>query len=432
MLNASILGFVDGVGRENQAVGVCGGPRGLVTGQVRRLGDGSGFGEFEAGQPGSWLEAGRYLLTEGEMDRGLRSLADQGVRGLAVVGGNGTMACCHELVKRVEINRLPIGVVGVPKTIDNDLFGTDHSPGFLSAARFVVQMVVDLAFDHRAMRSIEEVRIIETLGRNSGWLALSSLLARRWTRSEPHLVYIPERRFDEAEFLSEVEQQVSISGAAFVVIAEGAAGDLFGGRFERSSFDRPIEGGVARVLADRVREELGLRARAEVPGLVQRCSTRSVSALDRLESFAVGREAAQLLAAGVSGVMVTVERRDLARTIGNISKEGLCVPELGSGLADVALGTIALAEVAGRTRQLPVDWVPASAGDISRAFEDWLDAMLTVAGEEWPGSVSGGGRTGKSAVHMMSVTGRGEESSCGGTKRSDDNVTVGFPRSPGG
>lgn len=431
VLNASILGFASGVGLEGEAVGVCGGPNGLVTGQVRSLGDGSGFGELEAGQPGSWLGAGRYLLTEEEMDRGLRSLADQGVRGLAVLGGNGTMACCHELAKRAEINCVPIAVVGVPKTIDNDLCGTDHSPGFLSAAQFVVEMVADLAFDHRAMRSIEDVRIVETLGRNSGWLALSSLLARRSTRSEPHLVYIPERRFDEAEFLAEVEQQVSIGGAAFVVVAEGAAGNLFGDRFERSSFDRPIEGGVARVLAHRVREQLGLRVRAEIPGLVQRCSTRSVSALDRLEAFAVGREAAHLLAAGVSGLMVTVERRDLAEMTATISKERLLASELRNGLSNVTLGTIPLAEVAGRTRQLPADWVPTSAADSSPAFENWLETMLAEAGKEQTGSVSEDAVVVEHAVHMTSPTDPGEER-CAGAKGTGDHASVSCPRSSNG
>jgi len=377
VLNATVQGFVDGAGDSGDVAGVCGGPEGLAAGQLCDLGSGGGFGVIEAGRPGSWLGAGRHLLTDEAIDNGLRRLAAQGVRGLAVVGGNGTMACCQRLTQWAERNGLPIGVVGVPKTIDNDLCGMDHSPGFLSAATFVIETVADLSFDHRAMRSIEQVRIVETLGRNSGWLALASLLARRATGAEPHLVYIPERPFDESAFLEDVQRQVATTGRALVVVAEGAAGNLVGDRFEKTSFERPIEGGVARVLADRVRDALALTVRAEIPGLVQRCSTRHVSPRDRVEAFAVGQEAARLLALGKTGVMVTLGLEGLRGATDDTVIAESSVVSLGADVGNVSLGRVALAAVAGGTRRIPPEWVPTSAAGDSKGFETWLQELLS-------------------------------------------------------
>lgn len=367
VLNATIDGFVEGVRGQAAAVGICDGPEGLVAGRVQPLGDGQPFGPSQAAQPGSWLGAGRRLLTDADLDSGLAQLAARGVGGLAVVGGNGTMACCHRLSERARSTGVPISVIGVPKTIDNDLYGICCSPGFLSAAAFVGQMVADLAFDHRAMRSIEKVRVVETLGRNSGWLALSSLLARQVTGSEPHLVYLPERPFDEQQFLDEVRQQLAKAGRALVVVAEGAAGGLVGNRFETSSFDRPIEGGVARVLAERIRDVLGVTARAEVPGLLQRCWSGSVVPGDRRRAVALGRHAAGLLLRGVSGVMVTAGNE--------ASGDWSC------SAADT-MGQVDLGEVAGRTRKLPDKWVPASAADGSPEFERWLGEALSGRQQE--------------------------------------------------
>ncbi len=379
VLNATLEGFVAEAQLHGDAVGVYGGPDGFVTGKLCDLGERSGFGAVEACRPGSWLGAGRHFLTDEAIDAGLKHLVAQGVRGLAVVGGNGTMTCCQQLSERAGDTGLPLAVVGLPKTIDNDLCGTDHSPGFGSAATFVAEMVADLAFDHRAMRSIEQVRIVETLGRNSGWLALSSLLARRTTNSEPHLVYVPERHFDEGQFLAEVHEQVSTTGGAFVVVAEGAASNLVDDRFERTSFDRPIEGGVARVLAERVRDVLGLTTRAEIPGLVQRCSSRHVSPRDRLEAFAVGREGARLLVSGQTGVMVSLVPQ-LRAGISNeaMEEERPAVSRQDSTweVTEVALGTVKLAEVAGRTRRLPPGWVPPSPAGDSPHFEAWLWKVL--------------------------------------------------------
>lgn len=376
VLNATVEGFMLEARHYGQAVGVRDGPMGLAAGQFCELEGNSGF-IADVKRPGSWLAAGRHLLSDDEIDGGLQRLAAQGVSGLAVVGGNGTMAYCQRLLSRAESIGIPVRVVGVPKTIDNDLCGTDHSPGFASAATFVVEMVTDLAFDHRAMRSIEQVRIIETLGRNSGWLALSSLLARRSTGSEPHLVYLPERPFDEGQFLDQVNQQVSTNGQALVVVAEGAAANLVDDRFERVAFDRPIEGGVARVLADRLRDALGLTVRAEVPGLIQRCSSRHVSVRDRREAAAVGGEAARLLASGHTGVMVTLGRHTEAGLPSSAAAEGFGSGSRPNARSDGDLGKVRLSDVAGRTRRVPPEWVPASAAADSPAFVAWLAELLS-------------------------------------------------------
>lgn len=370
VLNHTVEGFVREATRHGRTMVVIGGPGGFAQGAIHDVDDVGSVGVPQWSRPGSWLGAGRQLLDDADLDRALAGLVERGVSGLAVVGGNGTMQCCQRMVERAKALGAPLAVVGVPKTIDNDLQGTDRSPGYLSAAAFVIDMVVNLAFDHRAMQSIEQVRVVETLGRNTGWLAMSSLLARHVTGAEPHLVVVPERPFDSQVFADDVERVLADRGRAFVVVAEGAAGSLLADRFDVPAYDRPVEGGVAHVLADHLRRQLGVTARAEVPGLIQRCSALLASPVDRHDARAVGASAARRLAEGLSEVMVAIDG-----TGG--SCEGAAEEAL-PGRCDVGgrVTTVPLAHVAGRTRHVPSAWLAdwGAAGD--GQFCSWLGPLV--------------------------------------------------------
>ncbi|HXX91509.1 MAG TPA: 6-phosphofructokinase [Acidimicrobiales bacterium] len=368
VVNASLWGFLEGAG-SCDVLGVFGGPAGLLRDDLRPLHRSSEHGGAHhgplaavvgpsvAGDPGAWLGAGRHPFAEADLDAVVDRLVARRVDGLALIGGNGTMFLANELHRRALGRDLALCVVGVPKTVDNDLTGTDHAPGFPSAARFLAQTVRALALDLRAMTSIEEVRFVETLGRNSGWLALATLLARADAGGAPHLVYVPERPFDEGSFLGDVRDAVDRHGAALVVVAEGTAGPTDESPFDHPVFDRPVHGGVVSTMARLVEERLGFGTRTEVLGLIQRCASWAVSAVDRSEAQVLGAEGARLLRRGVSGVMVAL-------------------PERHPGDPPAAAPTtVLLADVAGRTRPVPSHWVPTPEGGASE-FVDWLRPLV--------------------------------------------------------
>jgi 6-phosphofructokinase 1 len=362
------MGFLEGAG-PGEVLGVVGGPAGLLGGERRLLkGPSEAHGAKRAdrvtlmdptasSQPGALLGAGRYPFTGADLDAIGELLAAAGIDGLGLIGGNGTMFVAQELHDRAARSGTGLSVVGVPKTVDNDLLGTDHAPGFPSAARFLIQAVRDLDLDHRAMQSIEQVRIVETLGRSTGWLALSTLAARSATGGSPHLVYVPERPFSQDSFLDDVRDAVASHGRAFVVVAEGLTTSL-PSPFDQPVYDRPISGGVGQSLAKLVEHRLGYGARCEVLGLIQRCASWAVSTVDSDEAYALGREGSRLLSEGVSGVMVALAER--LQSEAPTSRVPTTVP---------------LAQVAGRTRPVSAGWVPHPSG-AAEEFVAWLKPLL--------------------------------------------------------
>jgi 6-phosphofructokinase len=359
VVNASLLGFVEAAW-PGEIVGILGGPAGLLKPRFRRIrpvGEARGedealrVGSQAARRPGALLGAGRYPFSSEDLDTAAEVLLGSRIDGIALIGGNGTMYLADQLQRRLEAAGSTTAVVGVPKTVDNDLVGTDHSPGFPSSARFLLQAIRDLHLDHQAMSSIEQVRIVEVLGRRTGWLALASTLARR-SSADPHLVYVPEVSFDETTFLKQVETTVMDRGRALVVVSEGVVHSDAPGRFDSMVYDRPMAGGVGQVLAESVRSNLDFGVRAEVLGLVQRCASWAVSRRDRFEAQELGAEAARLLLEGVGGKMVGLAE--------------------GSSVACSSTVTVNLGEVAGKTRPVPAKWLPGVSGQIDHSFADWL------------------------------------------------------------
>ena len=361
VVNAILEGFVRRAARYADAYGLENGPMGIVEGNLVRLSPAYlARAAARPGGPGAVLGSGRRFLTDEDLDRAVSKLVAKGVSGVALVGGNGTMEACERFAGVAAGRSVDLAVVGLPKTIDNDLCETDHTLGFPSAARFVASIVADLDADHRAMAGTEPVRILETLGRDVGWLALSTFAAKRREDDAPHLVLLPEGDVHEEDFLERVGEVVGERGRAFVVVAEGYAGRSGESEFRRRVFDRPISGGVARRLASLVESELGLYVRAEVPGLLQRSSRLAVSPVDRSEARRVGAFGARLLQAGTSGVMVAI----LAdRTVGYGSR----------------LETVDLTKVAGRSRSVPERWAGATVRP-PKGFREWL---LPLLGTSW-------------------------------------------------
>jgi ATP-dependent phosphofructokinase / diphosphate-dependent phosphofructokinase len=258
-------------------------------------------------------------------------------------------------------------VIGVPKTVDNDLAGTDAAPGYGSAARWIAQTVRDIGLDLQTMRSFDDVVVLETMGRHAGWLAAASALARQGAGDPPDLILLPEVVFAEAAFLAAVQAIHRRKGICLVVASEGIcdeAGSFVAEKLGRTEADGGgqkflgLAPGVAPYLATRVRAALGLRCRHIRPDTIQRSSSALVSAVDRGLAEQVGVAAVDALCAGHSGVMIGLVRQ----------------------LQGWTTRLVPFAEVAGRERLLPPAFYIPDRWEVTPAFVDYARPLV---GELW-------------------------------------------------
>jgi ATP-dependent phosphofructokinase / diphosphate-dependent phosphofructokinase len=297
------------------------GLRALLTADWRTLTDaGDGWLAALDDTPGMALGGGRDRLSEPEVEQAVGLLAARGVEMLFLIGGNGTMAAGPGIAGCAARAGVPLRIIAVPKTIDNDIPHTDVCPGFPSAARFVVDAVRDIGADVASMRGYEDVVLIETMGRHAGWLAAATTLARSGPEDAPHLVLVPEEPCGDGPFLSAVRHQHARTGQCVVTVAEGArdsSGAFFAERgadpvIERDASGQVVFGrssGPLLHLSALIRERLGLRCRTVRPDVLQRCSLGHVSRLDRQLAAMAGTAAVDAATSGQAGDAVMIALR---------------------------------------------------------------------------------------------------------------------------
>lgn len=337
------------------------GMKGLVEAAVFDLTDLSRCTlELLQNTPGAALGSSRFQPGEEDMDRLVENLRRLDVRNMIFIGGNGTMMGAHIVGNACRRAGLEIAVVGVPKTVDNDLAVTDRSPGFASAARYIAQSTRDLAMDLRALP--QPVSILETMGRSVGWLAAASALARETDDDAPHLVYVPELPFSEASFIGDLDRVVARQGWAVVVVSEGLRKPdgvpvyQMDTASQADPLKRAMTGGVGQYLASVVAEGLGIRCRNEKPGLLGRCSMLHVSVQDRRDAELVGRAGVRALAAGESEKMVAL--LPLTYTAG------------------LPYELVPLTATAGLERPIPSGWICTGPTSVSNEFRAYLGPLV--------------------------------------------------------
>ena len=309
--------------------------------------------------PSSGLGTSRRYVDEETLAAILKVLVSRGVEYLFYTGGNGSMGAAARIAESSGVR-----VIGIPKTIDNDLTHTDHTPGYATAARFFACAARDIGADNRALPG--QAEFIEVLGRNTGWLVAATALARRDPDDAPHLIYFPETRLPLAQLLDDVDRVYRRLGHCVVAVCEGQLDESaqpFGADVRPSS-GRPLAMNLAHRLAMLVTEKLKLRARSEKPGLLARSSAAYFSQLDWDEARLAGEAAVRAAIAGESGVMITLER------------------EPGS-FYSVRCGTAPLATVASAERAFPAEWRNAAGNDVTSAFLDYAEPLLGLI-EHYP------------------------------------------------
>ncbi|MAG37748.1 MAG: 6-phosphofructokinase [Dehalococcoidia bacterium] len=322
-----------------------------------------------ADTPGAALGSCRHKLDRGERAAVINWFRHHDIHFFAYIGGNDSMQTCLQLDQAARDSGYELSVVGVPKTIDNDLLETDHCPGYGSAARFWATTAQEVSLDLAAMRGYDTVAVLECMGRNSGWLAAAATLGRSTAGGPPHIVLIPEVQVELDKLLARVEAEIRRNGSAVVVTAETvractggylAASGPEGQNGRRDAFGHPIVAGTADFLANHMGSALGVKARTVKPGTMQRAASRLVSSVDRDEAWQVGAAAARMLAEGKSGVMVTLQSE----------RE----PKYRSWCEAVSLE-----RVAGGEKTLPASFLEVYEGgscNFSSAFADYARPLL--------------------------------------------------------
>jgi 6-phosphofructokinase 1 len=316
-INSSLLGVVEAaLGRSEIAVvyGAVDGVEGLLEGKVVDLGQESQSTLAALRRtPAAALGSCRYKLRPEDPDRLLALFQRLGVGYVVYIGGNDSSDTAHRLAERALATGQKLGVIVVPKTIDNDLPITDHCPGYGSIARFVATALQDVGRDTEAMHRVDPIKVVEVMGRNAGWVVAASALGRRDEADPPHLLYPPERRLDLDTFVADVERVYRRVGHVVAVVTETIRepdGSFIGAgeRDVRDSFGHRRLVEPARRLAAVAEERLGLRARYDRPGTIQRMSSASLSNVDLSEAYEAGRQAVGALLAGETDRMVTLLR----------------------------------------------------------------------------------------------------------------------------
>lgn len=358
VINASLLGVVEEARQSPQITSLLGarfGLHGILSEDFIDLAaTPQEILDRVARTPSSALGTSRLEATKSDLDRVLGILRARDIRYFFYNGGNGSMETAHQLATLACNSSYDLEVVGIPKTIDNDICGTDHSPGYASTARFFACAVRDIGADNRALPA--QVEVIEVLGRNAGWIVAATTLARHNADDAPHLVYFPEERLALDHLLADVDDTYSRYGRCVVAVCEGqldSHGQPFGADVRHGS-----RGSLAMNLGHRlamlVAQNLDLKTRSEKPGLLGRSTSGAVEC-DWQEARLCGQAAVKAAIAGQGGHMVTLVR------------------EPGSDYC-VTTGLIDLKEVAGIERLVPAAW--RLTNDIAPAFRDYLQPLI--------------------------------------------------------
>jgi len=224
-------------------------------------------------------------------------------------GGNDSQLTCHHISELAKTSDWDMRVIGIPKTIDNDLVVTDNCPGFASAARYAAAAVQFAARDAMAFGGAE---IVEVMGRHAGWLTGATAVGRKADWMAPHLVYLPEVKVDPDKFLADCDSCYKKYGYLVVAVSEGftfADSDLAKSSDKVDEFGHARLGGVAEALGKMVEEAIGVRVRTDKLGNLQRCFAYCMSDVDNEQGYAAGYEAVMRAAAGQTDIMTTIERK---------------------------------------------------------------------------------------------------------------------------
>lgn len=312
--------------------------------------------------PGAYLGSCRYKLPEDLNDpiypKLFEKFREKNIGYFFYIGGNDSMDTVSKLSRYAAGISSEIRFIGVPKTIDNDLVQTDHTPGYGSAAKYVATVVREIAADATVYDNKQSVTIVEIMGRHAGWLTAASILARKFEGDNPVLIYLPEVAFNQDAFIEKIKEHLNTTPNLVVCISEGindGNGTFiceYASNVSVDTFGHKMLTGSGKYLENLVKEKIGIKVRSIELNVCQRCSCAHLSRVDLDEAVNAGIYAVQVAFAGETGKMITFIRNK-------------SVPyELSYGTANV--NTICNME-----KPVPAEWIIKDGSDISDDFIDY-------------------------------------------------------------
>ena len=373
VINSSLYGVVSEGLRHPEQIqhiyGMVNGIEGFLAGTVLDFATalpGSSLEKLKT-TPGAYLGSCRYKLPESLEDpvypRLFQKFREMNIGWFFYIGGNDSMDTVSKLSRYAETVNSEIRFIGIPKTIDNDLVLTDHTPGFGSAAKYVASTVREIAIDASVYDNKKSVTIVEIMGRHAGWLAAASVLARKFEGDNPVLIYLPEVAFDQEQFLADVQKAFEHTSNLVVCISEGINDG--NGKFvcELASdvgvdtFGHKMLTGSGKYLENLVKDRLGVKVRSIELNVNQRCSSAMLSATDEKEAIASGSFGVQTALKGTTGMMIAFHRTDDA------DYHITYAPE------DVNL-------ICNQEKTVPLDWITGNGSDIGQQFIDYALPLI--------------------------------------------------------
>lgn len=313
--------------------------------------------------PAMFLGSCRYKLSENNFDdyeKIVEILNENNIGYFIYIGGNDSMDTVLKMSQYAEKNDIDIKFVGVPKTIDNDLVGIDHSPGFGSAAKFVSASVKDISYD-TSIYAIKSVHIVEVMGRDAGWLAAASALARDEEMVAPHLIYMPEVAFSTDRFVTDVEEKLKKYNSVIVVVSEGIRdenGKYISAKSNKvDKFGHVMLCGTGEYLKGLVEENFGCKVRCLELGVLQRSAGHYASVTDIREAYNLGVYAVAAAIKGESGKFSTLKR-------------------INSKPYIVEYGTENVSVVANQEKKVPRSWINKDGNDVTGEMLDYLRPLV--------------------------------------------------------
>lgn len=361
VINASLVGAVQAAGRSDLIEGFYGAINGLTGVLHEQMID--LFREDEEvieglkRTPSAALGSCRLKAKPADLERCMEVFKAHNIRYFFYNGGNDSQDTCHKISELAKSSDWEMRVIGIPKTIDNDLVITDNCPGFGSAARYAASAVQYAAKDAEAFGNVE---VVEVMGRNAGWLTGSTAAGRVEEWMAPHLVYLPEVKVNPDEFLADCKTCFKEYGFLVIAVSEGFAfqdSGLATTSAKVDEFGHARMGGVAQGLGEMVEEEVGVRARHDKLGNLQRCFAASTSQVDLDEAYAVGADAVNRACRGETDVMITIQRKS--------SEPFVFETE-----------TTSLMSVANAVRVVPREWINERDNGVTEEFIEYVRPLV--------------------------------------------------------
>jgi ATP-dependent phosphofructokinase / diphosphate-dependent phosphofructokinase len=369
VINASLAGVIDAARAFDgidHILGMRYGIEGFVAEKIIDLGRESAevVGSLKT-TPSSALGSCRHKLTDEDFPRILELIRKHDIRYFFLIGGNDSMDTIQRVEAYVRRHGHEMTGIGVPKTVDNDLFGTDHTPGFASAARYMALSVLQAGVLARDMQKVDQFVVFQAIGREAGWLAAATALAKNQKSDAPHILCLPERPFVNEVFLAKVKSCYDQCGYVSVVCGEGityqdgrpVSASQTSDKFNNVEFGAMGGASIAMVLHRMISDEFGWRGEFQVTESLPMCAADRAVPLDIEEAYMCGQAAIDLARQGQTGRMVTLERTSNAPY-------------------QCTTGTASLADVAVQAKPMPDEYIDAEGSFVTDAFLDYVRPLV--------------------------------------------------------